>query len=96
MTNLNDYVTESEAARMVGVTAGKGSAWRHLTDHAPHIKQEKLFGMTAVLRSDLEAWCGNGRQQVVDAATKQKRVAMIRQLHRQVIIRHAQQKRASR
>ena len=80
MTNLNDYVTETEAARIVGVTAGKGSVWRHLADHAPHIKQEKIFGFTAVRRSDLEAWCENGRKRVVSVATMQKRRAMIRQL----------------
>lgn len=80
MTNLSDYVTESEAARMVGVTAGKGSVWRHLADHAPHIKQGKVFGFTAVRRNELEAWCQNGRKKVIDAATHQKRRRMLRDL----------------
>lgn len=87
MTNLNDYVTETEAARLVGVTAGKGSVWRHLADHAPHIKQEKMFGVTAVRRADLEAWCRNGRKQVVDVATLRKRRRMLRQLQQRMASR---------
>lgn len=84
MTNLNDYVTEGEAAKMLDLTPAKGVVWRHLANHAPHIKQEKLFGVTAVRRADLEAWCRNGRKQVVDAATQQKRQAVIRQLQQRM------------
>lgn len=84
MTNLNDYVTESEAAKMLDLTPAKGVVWRHLTDHAPHIKQEKLFGVTAVRRADLETWCRNGRKQVVDVATLRKRRAVIRQLQQRM------------
>ena len=84
MTDLTDYATETEAARMVGVSAGKGVVWRHLREHAPHIKQENIFGITAVRRDKLEAWCGNGRKKVVDAFTRQKRRAMLRRLHQKV------------
>lgn len=84
MTNLNDYVTESEAAKMLDLTPAKGVVWRHLADHAPHIKQEKLFGVTAVRRADLEAWCRNGRKQVVDVATLRKRRRMLRQLQQRM------------
>lgn len=84
MTNLSDYVTESEAAKMLDLTPAKGVVWRHLADHAPHIKQEKLFGVTAVRRTDLEAWCRNGRKQVVDVATLRKRRRMLRQLQQRM------------
>lgn len=84
MTNLSDYVTESEAAKMLDLTPAKGVVWRHLADHAPHIKQEKLFGVTAVRRADLEAWCRNGRKQVVDVATLRKRRRMLRQLQKRM------------
>jgi len=84
MTNLNDYVTEGEAAKMLDLTPAKGVVWRHLANHAPHIKQEKLFGVTAVRRADLENWCRNGRKQVVDVATLRKRRAVIRQLQQRM------------
>lgn len=82
MSDLNDYVTETEAARIVGVSAGKGVVWRHLRDHAPHIKQEQLFGFTAVRRSALEAWRKNGRIQVMSAPARQKRKALLRRLQK--------------
>ena len=84
MTNLSDYVTETEAARMVGVTAGKGSVWRHLDDHAPHIKQEKVFGFTAVRRADLDEWCRNGRKQVIDIATRRNKRRILRELQQRM------------
>lgn len=64
MSDIRDYVTETEAARMVGVTAGKGSVWRHLREHAPHIEMVELFGYTAVQRDVLRAYCDNGRKRV--------------------------------
>ena len=85
MTDLRDFVTESEAARMVGVSAGKGVVWRHLASHAPHIKQEEIFGFTAVRRDQLEAYCASpNRKKVVDAFTRQKRRAMLRRLQAKV------------
>lgn len=87
MTNLNDYVTESEAARLVGVTAGKGSVWRHLATRAPHIKQEKVFGFTAVRRTDLEDWCRNGRKQVIDIATRRNKRRILRDLQQRMASR---------
>lgn len=84
MTDLTDYVTETEAAKMVGVSAGKGNVWRHLRKHAPHIKQVKLFGVTAVLRSSLAAYCERDRKKKVDAFTRNKRRAMLRRLHQKV------------
>lgn len=84
MSSLSDYVTETEAAAMVNISAGKWAVWRHLRDHAPRIKQEQIFGVTAVRRDQLEAWCANGRKKVVDAFTRQKRRAMLRRLHKRV------------
>lgn len=87
MPNIEDYVTEKEAAEMVGVSAGKGSVWRHLATHAPHIKQDQVFGYTAVRRDALEAWCKNGRKRVVDVATLRKRRRMLRQLQQRIASR---------
>ncbi len=80
MTNLDNYVTETEAARLVGVSAGKGNVWRHLREHAPEIKLEQIFGVTAVNRADLEKYCQTRRSKVVDAFTHQKRRAQLRRL----------------
>lgn len=82
MTKIADYVTETEAARMVGVTAGKGSVWRHLRQHAPHIELVELFGYTAVRRDVLRAYCENGRKRVY-RGQKQTALAAIRRAHRQ-------------
>lgn len=59
------YLSESETANLIGVATGKGNAWRHLRQHAPHIKIVKVAGQNAVLRSDVEAWLENGRSSIV-------------------------------
>ncbi len=87
MTNLSDYVTETEAAKLVGVSAGKGNVWRHLRQHAPDVKLEQIFGVTAVKRADLEAYCQARETKRVDAFTHEKRRAQLRRL------REAYQKR---
>jgi len=78
MTNLSDYVTETEAGEVVGVSVGKGNVWRHLREHAPEIELEQIFGVTAVKRADLEKYCKTKRLKVVDAFTHQKRRAQLR------------------
>jgi hypothetical protein len=64
MSSLSDYATESQAAKMLELSPGKGDAWRHLRTHAPHIEMVTLFGYTAVRRSVLEDYCYGARQEV--------------------------------
>lgn len=68
--NLSDYVTETEAAKLLGLQSGKGSVWRHLRKHAPHIEIINIFGKNAVKRDELVKWNEGGRQKVIDAFSK--------------------------
>jgi len=62
MTDLNEYVTETEAANLLGLAPGKGDAWRHLRERATHIELVNLFGITAVKRSELRPYAEKLKQ----------------------------------
>lgn len=64
MTTPFPYLNEAEACRLLHLTPGSGSAWRHLRAHAAHIKLVNVGGQTAVKRADLEAWLRKGRTAV--------------------------------
>ena len=70
MTNKLEYVTEKEAAKILGIQSGKGSVWRHLRKHAPHIEIVKIFNTNAVKRDELEAWAEGGRKEIASAFYK--------------------------
>ena len=52
MTDLLEFVTESEAARMLGLAPGKGSAWRSLRGR---VTIHQVGNIQAVRRDDLVA-----------------------------------------
>lgn len=53
MTDLLEFVTESEAARMLGLAPGKGSAWRSLRGR---VTIHQVGNIQAVRRDDLVAY----------------------------------------
>ena len=83
MANV-EYLTESQAARMLGLAPGKGNAWRHLRDHAPRVPLVTLFGLTAVKKSDIQAYLDERRGLDI----KRRKLAIIRRAHRQVTLRN--------
>ena len=81
------YLSESEAAKLLGLASGKGNAWRHLAEHAPHIPIVEVAGQKAVKRTDVEAWLANGRSAVrpggnKDLAPKAKRRKLAAAIHK--------------
>ncbi|MCB1714781.1 MAG: hypothetical protein KDK05_06570 [Candidatus Competibacteraceae bacterium] len=84
MTDLTDYATETEAARIVGVSAGKGVVWRHLREHAPHIELVELFGYTAVKKEDLKQYMAQKRGMDL----RRRRLSLIRTAHRKIARRN--------
>jgi hypothetical protein len=83
MPNI-EYLTESQAAKLLSLAPGKGNAWRHLRDQAPHVPLVTLFGLTAVKKSDIQAYLDERRGLDI----KRRKLAIIRRAHRQVTLRN--------
>lgn len=73
MTDLSEFVTESEAASLLGVVPGKGNAWRALRGR---VTIHQVGSIHAVRRDELTAYIAAKKRADIRGMLARQRLAV--------------------